>query len=133
MVTNLFREDFLEIFYDEEDQWLHADWRGYQTDTSVKAGVNSLIDLLAQHQAAKILNDNTRTLGIWMENAPWLVFDALPRARKAGLKAFAHVYGPSRFSRVSADAALFLLKRSNIEIRAFEDVESAKKWLRSVS
>ncbi len=129
MVDNLYGEDFLDIVYDEENAWLYANWKGYQTDSSVKEGVNRMIHMLDEHRAAKILNDNSNTLGIWMGVATWLIFDALPRARKAGLKSFAHVYGPSRFSRVSAEGALLLLSPSQVDIKAFEDIASARSWL----
>ena len=133
MVKNLFHDDFFEIDHDDENRCLHVNWKGYQTDNSVKDGVNCLIDLMTKHQVFSVLNDNTNTLGIWIGVAGWLVFDALPRARKAGMTSFAHVYGPSRFSRVSADAALLLLNRSAPDIRTFEDTQAAKTWLRSRS
>jgi hypothetical protein len=130
MVDNLYGEHFLDMVYDEENAWLYANWKGYQTDKSVKEGINRMIRMLEEHQASRVLNDNSNTLGIWMGVATWLIYDALPRARKAGLKSFAHVYGPSRFSRISAEGALLLLSPAQVDIKAFEDIESAKSWLR---
>lgn len=131
MVKILYQEEFLEIEQDDELGCLWADWRGYQTDTSVKTGADCLIHLMKEHQVYRVLNDNTNTLGIWMGVASWLVFDALPRARAAGMTSLAHVYGPSRFSRISFEAALLLLNSSLTDIQAFDDVESAKQWLKS--
>jgi hypothetical protein len=131
MVKALFRDDFFEIDYHEAGRYFHVNWKGYQTDKSVKDGINCLINLMIEHRVSKVLNDNTNVLGIWMGVAGWLVFDALPRARKAGMTAFAHVYGPSRFSRVSADAAIALLNSSTTDIKAFEDIQAAKDWLAS--
>jgi hypothetical protein len=131
MVDNLFQENFLDIEYDGEHRCLYANWKGYQSDMSVKTGINRLIDLMIEHKVFRILNDNTNTLGIWMGVASWLIFDALPRARRAGLQSFAHVYGPSRFSRVSAEAALLLLNSTPTDIKTFEDIRSAKEWLKS--
>jgi hypothetical protein len=131
MLKNLFHDYFLEIEFDDEIGGLYVNWKGYQTDSTVKAGVNRVIDLLAEQQVSKILNDNTNVLGIWMSVASWLAFNALPRARQAGMKSLAHVYGPSRFSRVSFDAALVLLNSSPADIKTFDDVASAKEWLKS--
>jgi hypothetical protein len=86
---------------------------------------------MAEHQISKLLNDNTNTLGIWMSVANWLVFDALPRARKAGMTSLAHVYGPSRFSRISFEAAVLLLNPCALDIQTFDDIESAKQWLKN--
>jgi hypothetical protein len=131
MVKTLVQDDFFEIDYDDEYCCLHVDWKGYQTDKSVKDGVNCFINLMSEHQVFKVLNDNTNILGIWMGVAGWLVFDALPRAKKAGMTSFAHVYGTSRFSRVSADAAIALLHSARTDIKAFENLQAAKDWLRS--
>lgn len=131
MVINLLEEDFVDIAYDGEVHCLYANWKGYQTDTSVKTGVNCLIDLMRERQVFKILNDNTNTLGIWTGVASWLAFDAFPRAQHGGMQSLAHVYGPSRFSRISFDAALLLLNFSSKDIKAFDDVASAKAWLKS--
>lgn len=124
-------ERFLEIQYDEENGWLYLNWKGYQTDDTVKQGINKLIDLLVEYKVGKVLNDNSNTLGIWLGVAGWLVFDALPRARDAGMTSFAHVFGVSRFSKVSAEAALRLLNSTTQDIKTFNDVEAAKEWLRS--
>lgn len=134
MVTHLFQEDFLEISYDKVHRCLYMNWKGYQTDASVKTGINRLIDFMAEHRVFKVLNDNTCTLGIWTGVASWLIFDALPRAKQAGLLAFAHVYGPSRLSRISFDAALFLLPSSASDIiKPFDDIQAARDWLKSQS
>lgn len=131
MVKTLRQDEFFEIDHDDASGYLHVNWKGYQTDKSVKDGVNCLIDLMAEHQVFRVLNDNTNILGIWIGVASWLIFDALPRARSAGMTSFAHVYGTSRFSRVSADAALLLLNAPSPDIKAFEDIQAARDWLRS--
>jgi hypothetical protein len=44
---------------------------------------------------------------------------------------FAHVYGPSRLSRISAEGALFLLGTRAADIRTFDDIDEAMAWLAS--
>ena len=133
MSAYLFQNDFLDISYDEKHCCLHLNWKGYLSDAAIKTGINRFIDLMTEHQVFKVLNDNTHTLGIWTGVASWLVFNARPRARDAGLQAFAHVYGPSRLSRISADAALLLLSASATDIKAFDDIDMARHWLRDQS
>jgi hypothetical protein len=41
----------------------------------------------------------------------------------------AHVFGPSRHSRISAEAALLLLRARAADIKTFEDIEEAKACL----
>jgi hypothetical protein len=109
-VKTVYQEACLDVALDEENGWLYADWKGQHHDGSIKEGINLMINLMVKHQVFKVLNDNTRMSGIWTGVAMWLVRDALPRARKAGLHSFAHVFRMSSFSRISAEAALLLLK-----------------------
>ncbi len=127
--TLLFDETFLDISFDPERLWIHLNWKGYQTDASVKAGCEHLLELMVEHHLYKVLNDNTNALGIWIGTAPWLAFNYFPRIRRAGLTGCAHVYGPSRLSQISADAALKLLPTHTVNIQAFHEMDDARKWL----
>jgi hypothetical protein len=130
-VKMLYQADDLEVLLDETHGWLYANWMGRHHDASIKEGINLMIDLMAEHQVVKVLNDNTNMSGIWIGVAGWLVWDALPRARKAGLHSFAHVFGSNGFPRASAEAALKLLGSGASDIKTFENIEVAKSWLRS--
>lgn len=129
----LLRNQFLEISHDKGNEWLYMNWKGYQIDESIKEDCNRAVELRKEYQVFKILNDNTYTQGIWLGVSRWLASDALPRARRAGMTSFAHVHGPSRMSRISAEAALFLLSSDTSDIKAFDDIETAKAWLRGRS
>lgn len=131
--TVLYSDRYLDISYEEEYSLLYLDWKGYQTDSSIKDGCERTMELMVQYKAFKILNDNTNILGIWTGVSKWLIVDALPRARQAGMTAFAHIYGPSRLSRISAEAALFLLDSKAADIKTFDDMEEARAWLNSRS
>jgi hypothetical protein len=128
-LTLLFQESFLEIYLDEERSWLYLDWKGYQSNASVKAGCERALEALIANKLHKVLNDNTHTLGIWIGAAPWLIFNLLPRARKAGLKWCAHIYGPSRLSRISADTALGLQKPETADMKGFDRKTDGEAWL----
>lgn len=128
----LFQASYLDIFLDSEVPCLHLDWKGQQTDASIRAGCERLLELMAEHQVYKILNDNTNAVGVWTSVVQWLVFDMRPRAFKAGMTCCAHVFGPSRLSQLSAEAALLLINPFTDEIKPFNDVDDAKLWLKTV-
>jgi hypothetical protein len=126
-----FQESFLDIYLDDEKSWLYLDWKGYQSNASIKQGCERSLELLIQYKLHKAVNDNTHTLGIWIGVAPWLILNFLPRARKAGLKWCAHIYGPSRLSRISADTALGLQNPDTADMKGFDDKKEATAWLES--
>jgi hypothetical protein len=124
-------EDFIDISYDPEESWLHVNWKGYQSVDSVQQGCERMLELLAEYHADRVLNDNTNVLGIWRGAAEWLAVDWFPRMQQAGLKCFAWVYSPSRFSQVSTDMTLSLMDPEAMNVHVFYDRADAASWLRT--
>lgn len=125
----IFAESFLDIWHDEKQGWLHLDWKGVQNQTSVRTGAEQTLDRMHTLGICKVLNDNTNTIGSWLEAAPWVVFNLLPRAKKAGLQRAAHVYGRDKLTKLSAEALKLLCDPSTENIRVFNNLLDAKIWL----
>jgi hypothetical protein len=126
-----FEEDFITIEYNSLNNWLYADWKGYQTEGSVKLGCENILQALLQYKCTKVLNDNTNVLGIWTPAAKWVGAEWFPRMEKAGLKYFAWVYSPSKLSQVSTTEAIHHTPDKEL-VQTFYEIEAAKKWLLSV-
>lgn len=125
----IFAESFLDIWHDEKYGWLHLDWKGRQNQTSVRIGAEQVLDLMHTLRIYKVINDNTNTIGSWLDAAPWVVFNLLPRAKKAGLQRAAHVYGRDKLTRLSAEALKLLCDPASENIRVFNNLPDAKIWL----
>lgn len=130
-IEEISNERHLRIRYDGDRGWLHADWTGYQSVDSVKQGCEEILRLMAERSTFLILNDNTNVLGIWSGAAEWVAVDWFPRMRRAGLKCFAWVYSPSRFSQVSTDETLALMGPEKVAVQLFHDIREAEEWLRA--
>ncbi len=128
-LTELFRESFIDISYDPEASLLHVNWNGYQSVDSIRHGSEKVFELMQKHEAYLVLNDNTHILGIWRDAADWLARDWFPRMKDAGLKRFAWIYSPSRFSQVSTDATLSLIDSAAFGVKTFNDKADALAWL----
>ena len=122
-----FHEEFITIEYDSNN-WLYVDWIGYQTEKSVMEGCEKMLDALIQFKVEKVLNDNTRVIGIWTPAAEWVGSNWLPRMEKAGLNYFAWVYSPSRLSQISTDESIKKTPLPQL-IKTFDTVSNAKEWL----
>jgi hypothetical protein len=126
----LFEEAFIRISYDREEDWIYAEWRGFQRATSVRQGCEQILLALQQCRTTRVLNDNTLVEGIWSAASEWIAHDWFPRMRGAGMEWFAWVYSTSVLSQLSTDKTL----NHTIEgfVRTFYDVEAARHWLRSL-
>ncbi len=125
-----FTEDYVSIEYMSASGWIYVDWKGYQTENSVKTGCEKMLESLSHFDCWKVLNDNTNVLGIWTPASAWVGSNWFPRMIQAGLTQFAWVYSPSAFSRVSTDVSLKHTPApyTNL-IQTFYDLDSAKQWL----
>ena len=120
-------EDFVTIEYIDQFHWLYADWRGYQTEHSIRTGCEKMLQALISYQCSKVLNDSRNVVGIWTPASAW-VGNWLPRMKEAGLEYFAWVYSPGAMSRVTTDESIKNIDVS-IVVKTFEEIEAAKKWL----
>ena len=124
----LVSQNNIDIYYDNSDDWIYADWKGYQTVGFVQDGCEQILDCMVDMGTSKVLNDNTNVEGIWIGAADWVATDWFPRMRQAGLKHFAWVYSPARLSQVSTDETL---KRALPHVaNMFRNVDEAAEWLR---
>jgi CheY-like chemotaxis protein len=128
-LTELFRETFIDISHDTDASLLHVNWNGYQSVDSIRQGSEKVLELMQKHNTYIVLNDNTHVLGIWRDAAEWLARDWFPRMKQAGLKRFAWVYSPSRFSQVSTDATLSLMNGEAFGVKTFYEKAEAVAWL----
>ncbi|MDQ3392791.1 MAG: hypothetical protein M3512_01560 [Bacteroidota bacterium] len=124
----LLQEDFITLKYDAENHWLLAEWKGYQTVESVKAGCEKMLEYLISYKANKVLNDNTLVTGIWSCASAWVGNDWFPRMSAAGLEKFAWVYSKSVFSRLSTDESLKNMVDNSIA-KTFTNYADAGRWL----
>ncbi len=124
---SLFKASNVEIFYNPEEKFIYANWKGYQPIEAVKAGCEKLLEAMKAKSCSKVLNDNTLVQGTWHGAAEWAAADWFPRMNKAGLKYFAWVYSPSVFSQLSTDKTISSAK--NESIKTFGSFKDAQQWL----
>lgn len=127
----LYRESYIVIELNHQDDWIYVNWRGYVNFETVTAGCEKILHCMEEHQCFKILNDNTNVEGIWSGASKWVGQDWLPRMNAAGMQCFAWVYSPSTLSRLSTDKSLRYAQENNC-ISTFDSKEEAEEWLRTV-
>lgn len=124
-----FNNEFLDIHYDPEIHLLQVDWKGYQSEESIKHGCEVMLRMMVTHGCYRILNDNTLVRGIFTVVAEWGGQVWFPDMARAGMKKFAWVYSPAMLSQLSVNEVISFLPNSQIPIKTFYDRESARDWL----
>lgn len=128
-MLELYSDTSINILLDSDTQILHAYWKGYQSMNTATQGCAHMLDLMVQHKAFHILNDNTDVRGLWMGAAEWAAKEWFPRMKESGMQRFAWIYSPAKFSQISADTAIVLLEPEEIGVKVFHDKAAALAWL----
>lgn len=119
----------LHLSLDTEQHWLYAEWRGEQSEDSIRQGCELVLHHLAAQHCHKILNDNSSATGDWSITAKWLATYFLPQAGELGLQYVASVYSPGIISRYSTALALDYFRQEAPWALAFDNLAAACTWL----
>ncbi len=115
----------IEIFYDNDHEYLYCDWIGFQNKASIMESGKVILDLVKKKRCSKVLNDNSKVTGPWQEAAEWTSTVWFPDMAKAGLQYFAWVFSSNIFAELSAKKAM----PASDMIKSFLSVNDAKGWL----
>ena len=129
-LQTLLQKPHITIAYDHLEDWLFADWHGNQNLESVQNGALEMLRLMALQRTNKVLNDNTLVTSMWSDAAEWGGRVWFPQMVEAGLEYFAWVYSPNIYSRLSTDLTLQHTPGSRPVVATFDDLNTAKSWLR---
>lgn len=124
-----FTHPSFDLRFVEHGNYIHLQWKGSQTLSTIQDGSNQLIELLLESGADKVLNDGRQAVGCWASSVPWIVFQFLPRARRAGMRQAAHVLAKDRLSKKSAHTFQLFTDFCDWNIELFQTIEEAEDWL----
>ncbi|MBF0423297.1 MAG: hypothetical protein HQL73_09930 [Magnetococcales bacterium] len=125
----VYDEDDVTVYWDNENHWIHVDWRNIPSDTTVKNGCEQMLHLLVHKQCSRVFNDNRNVIGPWNTAAQWVAEDWFPRMLTAGLKKFAWIQSANILSKFSARQSTAKNQETDA-IHLFDDEEAAVHWLK---
>ncbi|HEX8349725.1 MAG TPA: hypothetical protein VF598_07175 [Hymenobacter sp.] len=126
-LSTLLESESVVISYDEENQWLYADWQGKLGVEQIKRGSEDILTCLQQVVCHKLLNDNSNVRAATWYFSEWMAYDAMPRFAAAGLQYIAWVLSPSLDCRLYADQAVGMAKMPLTAV--FDELIGAHQWL----
>ncbi len=123
-----YKDSSITILYNQQDDRIEVDWKGFQNFSSVQNGCMKMLEILKKNQCYKVINDNRNIQGTWSEAAEWVGREWFPMMEEAGLRYFAWIFSPSTFSQLSAKKSVDI-KEGRVMTEFFTDIGSAEKWL----
>lgn len=126
-------EKNLVLEFDEELNCIIQTWKGFFNSEFFKTGVEKTNKLFEQKRPVKkFLVDISQSSVIKKEDTDWAARTAIPKAISNGLKYYGFVLPENVFTQVSLNNFKQELNQPSIEIRLFDNIDSAKTWARSL-
>jgi hypothetical protein len=119
------------VSWDETAQCVICEGVGFNKEEKVKAGLNSVLELLKQKKATRMLTDMKQVAPFGKEIENWIEQEWLPQMIAAGLKRQAFVMPQSAVTRMILDKTVQNTPSSGREMAFFDSQEAAKEWLRT--
>lgn len=130
-LLTLHTEPYLTLTFDDENQWLYAEWQEIQNSQTVQAGCQLILHYLQERKCHKLLNDNTCVQGAWSPVIEWVSDDYFSRLAAIGVTNLAWIHSANCFSRYTTD---YVLQQVNRPVTAaFNDLPGAYSWLQHSS
>jgi hypothetical protein len=117
-----------ELLFDENNNWLRANWLGYVDPQEAYNGARMFLQSQQELRCAYLLNDNSRLQGPWLDSVEWLRTVWAPRVQELGLRYIAHVTQPRELLDEATLTPYFFV--AGLQLQLFDDVASAEDWLR---
>lgn len=107
-----------------------AVWHGYATSAQLRYLHEMWLQIIAETGIQKILGDDSELPMVSVEDQQWIAGDWMPRAMAAGLKAIANRVAQSHFGKISVEQ-IKRAKPEGLAIRSFDNLDSARTWLKA--
>jgi len=114
------------VSYDQDNEWLYADWYGPHTPGSAAVACQLMLNILAKRPCAKVLNDNTNITNSSAEitDSGW---QWMKDMYEAGVRCFAWVQPSAAMDQQISESAL--RPSTRVFVATFSDMASAYSWL----
>lgn len=122
-------EEVYEITYNSALHAVVMVWRGYATSKQFRAGTELMLETLIRNQCKKVLGDTSEMAIIGQEDQHWLENNFIPRAVKAGFKAFAVITPKAYFNKVAVESVSYKIDQKQLRIAFFSTREEAELFL----
>jgi len=127
----VYHQPYCQIDYLPELRCAIQHWQGFAKSTEFREAILKTIELFETHgNLAYIISNTQRSEVVKKEDAEWVATYANPRLVEHGLQKIAFIVPTSVLTKWSVEH--FRTKsEEKPEIRWFDDVEHAKKWIQA--
>ena len=120
---------YASVYYDEQSRCIKDVWTGsFGTQQNFRDVLVYVASEIQRRKALKWLADLRLMVGSFDSSSEWIKYEITPKVLSSGLLLEAVVLPQDAFAKLSAKETV--TKINKFELRQFEDIQLAEKWLR---
>lgn len=127
-----YNDRWITIRWDESLKATWAEAKAYAEGEELRAGYNAMLELCRQKRNSRYLADARNLAPISQADQRWLNEEWFPQILAAGVRFMAIVMPRGAAARLSARQILSTINNITIVTNHFDDIETARAWLRTV-
>ncbi len=120
---------WMSIQWDEAHRCIHAEFKALANSSEFRTGMLRILDAAWDRQAASLVSDNRRLVGVASDDQLWLRDTWVPLAVVAGIKRIAVVLGSSGPGKAASEEIIQLFGRTLFETQTFDSLTAANDWI----
>jgi hypothetical protein len=122
-------EPWLTLRWDDANRCVHSEWKAFANSNEYRAGLMKGLEAIRENHAVCYLTDTRKTRVIVREDQAWVKDTWTPLATAAGLKRVAVVLADAGLGKVTVEETVHMVDRPDLEVRTFDSVAAAQRWL----
>ena len=124
----LYQKTYVTIEQDEQLKCLIQNWKGFATSANFRDAINQSLEVFKKGGLDKIISNTKDAALVSKEDTMWVAKEITPQMVEHGLRYMAFILPTNVFTQMAVenykeDAG------SIVNIRYFDQVEAAKKWM----
>ena len=130
--TTIFENEFAVIYFHEADKIIHHQIKKYIFGDNLREVLVKGVEAMEARGATKWLSNDRENGAMSVEDKAWGDKHWFPRAAAAGWKHWAILPPKKAVGQMSLNQKAAQGRSGGLEVRVFEDEDSALAWLKSV-
>lgn len=127
--TKVLDNEYATLTFHDDHKIVHHTFHKAIGGDDFRAVLNTGVDLLSKHHAAKWLSDDRHNSALSDEDTNWSMTNWFPRAKEAGWKFWGLVVPPDLMARLNLKEFVDMYYEQGLRIMVFTDPNEAMTWL----
>lgn len=133
VLTPVFKEKYVEITFDKDNEIIKAKWKGFLKLDEVKKGCAEITKLIKNNKLTKHASDQVDLKVLSKDVQNYLTLEWFPEVQKLGLRKIGVVVSQDVFAQATVNNVNTKSQKDQLVFNTFNDEIQCVRWLNQVN